>query len=242
MNLKTIIAAIAALFKSKSLSWIVVAAFVLAIGGSIIDDVSQHGATAAALADVKKATDALKLRDAQFAAAQDAADAVIADRDKQIAAFLAVQANPQPSPAELAKDKVIADLKAQVAVAEVLNDCPKALAACKSEVSAWTEKFNLADAKHRQDIASLNNLWQGKYDGLSGKYGSLSAKTDAALARITADDIAMIDLKRDLRKARLAGTAKLTLAGAAVGYIIAGEKPIGALIGAGASLILGLIF
>lgn len=109
-------------------------------------------------------------QDAALAATQDRADAalitskdqVISAQTAEIASILA--AVPKPSPEEKAKDTYIADLEEQIAAFETIGDTANALASAKEEITAWAEKFNLAERRHQDSLSALNNAWQVKFD------------------------------------------------------------------------------
>ena len=88
--------------------------------------------------------------------------AIIATKDKRIAEILADAG--KPTPAEKEKDKTIAGLAAKVAALEAQGDLAGALSAAKDEIHAWSEKFSLAEERHKSDLFNLNAEWQGKFD------------------------------------------------------------------------------
>lgn len=92
----------------------------------------------------------------------DTAKQVIADQTKEIDRLLADAGKPRP--AELEKDKEIAALAASVAAYEAQGDLAGALAAAKKEISAWAEKFSLAEKRHQDSLSALNKAWQVKFD------------------------------------------------------------------------------
>jgi hypothetical protein len=89
-------------------------------------------------------------------------DKVIAAQGLEIAAILA--AAPKPSPEEKAKDTYIADLEEQIAAFESIGDTANALMSAKEEITAWAEKFNLAERRHLDSLIALNKAWRVKFD------------------------------------------------------------------------------
>jgi hypothetical protein len=103
--------------------------------------------------------DAQHKTDLQFVQDQKA---IIAEKDKRITAILAEAG--KPSQAERAKDAQISDLSARVASLESQGDLAGALSAAKDEIRVWSEKFTLAEQRHKSDLFNLNVEWQGKFD------------------------------------------------------------------------------
>lgn len=83
----------------------------------------------------------------------------LTDRIKEI-----VNTAGQPSPAEVDKDRKIAELSAQVHALEAQGDLAGALAGAKEQIVQLSEKFTLAEQRHSLNIADLNAAWQAKYD------------------------------------------------------------------------------
>ena len=105
------------------------------------------------------AADAQHKTDLQVVADQKT---IIATKDKRIAEILANAG--KPTPAEKEKDKTIAGLAAKVAEYEAQGNLRAALDASKAENVAWSEKFTLAEERHKADLFNLNTEWQGKFD------------------------------------------------------------------------------
>lgn len=70
----------------------------------------------------------------------------------------------QPSPAEVDKDQKIAELAAKVLALEAQGDLAGALAASKAECVQLSEKFTLAEQRHKLNIWELDQAWQAKYN------------------------------------------------------------------------------
>lgn len=125
----------------------------------------------------------------------------------------------QPTPAEKAKDQAIAVLSKRISELEAAGDCPGALLAAKDEIQAWSEKFNLADARHRESIAALNGLWTAKYDAqviISTRWEKLY--TDEYALRLRGEDVTRT-LRTELRKCRFVSTIKTGAVVAIAGYL-----------------------
>jgi len=86
----------------------------------------------------------------------------IAKKDAEISAIMTNAS--KPTPAEQAKDRTIAELQAKVERLEASGDLAGALATAKTEISAWAEKFSLAERRHQDSLSALNNAWQVKFD------------------------------------------------------------------------------
>jgi N-methylhydantoinase B/oxoprolinase/acetone carboxylase alpha subunit len=147
----------------KALPWIIAVALV--IGCLALLDRSCGGPDAAywiARADYDQAV-------ADMEDGLQQAFAIIAEKDKVIAAkgleIAAILANaPVPSPEEKAKDTYISDLEEQIAAFESIGDTANALMSAKEEITAWAEKFNLAERRHQDSLSALNNAWRVKFD------------------------------------------------------------------------------
>lgn len=151
--------------------------------------VAEHNAAIAA-ADLQHKADLVTI---------NAAKEVIGEQNEKIADLLAAAATP--SPAEAAKDREIAELSAKVKALEAQGDLAGALAAAKTEISAWAEKFNLADGKHQDSLTALNKAWQVKFDAQV----VISDAGWAAYDREHALLLGCEDLSADLQKQAPAG-------------------------------------
>ncbi len=87
---------------------------------------------------------------------------VIADKTKEIEKILAEAS--KPSAAEIAKDKIIAAQHKKLVDLEAQGDLVGALVAAKEEIRAWSEKFQLAEERHGEELFDLNEAWQAKFN------------------------------------------------------------------------------
>ncbi len=87
---------------------------------------------------------------------------VIEDKTKEIEKIKAEAL--KPSAGEIEKDKVIAAQNKKLAELEAQGDLAGALSAAKLEIQAWSEKFTLAEERHKSDLFNLDSAWQAKFD------------------------------------------------------------------------------
>jgi len=91
-----------------------------------------------------------------------AKDKIIKDKTKEIADLLANADKPTES--EKAKDKIIAEKEKEIISLKAKGDYKGALEKAEAEIKAWSEKFTLAEERHKNDLFNLNASWQIKFN------------------------------------------------------------------------------
>ena len=91
-----------------------------------------------------------------------AKDKIIKNKTGEIADLLANADKPTES--EKAKDKIIAEKEKEIARLKAKGDYKAALEQSQAENRAWSEKFTLAEERHKKDLFNLNASWQIKFD------------------------------------------------------------------------------
>jgi len=87
---------------------------------------------------------------------------IIRDKTKEIADLLANVG--KPTEAEKEKDVIIVAKEKEIARLKALGDYKAALEEAESEIGAWSEKFTLAEERHKKDLFDLNTKWAAKFD------------------------------------------------------------------------------
>jgi len=87
---------------------------------------------------------------------------IIKDKTKEIADLLASAG--KPTEAEKEKDAVIVAKEKEIARLKALGNYKAALEQSQAENKAWSEKFTLAEERHKKDLFDLNAKWVAKFD------------------------------------------------------------------------------
>ena len=87
---------------------------------------------------------------------------IIKDKTKEIADLLASAG--KPTEAEKEKDAVIVAKEKEIARLKALGDYKAALEQSQAENKAWSEKFTLAEERHKKDLFDLNAKGEAKFD------------------------------------------------------------------------------
>ena len=87
---------------------------------------------------------------------------IIRDKTKEIADLLANAG--KPTEAEKEKDVVIVAKEKEIARLKALGDYKAALEQSQAENKAWSEKFTLAEERHKKGLFDLNAKWTAKFD------------------------------------------------------------------------------
>jgi len=87
---------------------------------------------------------------------------IIKDKTKEIANLLASAG--KPTEAEKEKDAVIVAKEKEIARLKALGDYKAALEQSQAENKAWSEKFTLAEERHKKDLFDLNAKWAAKFN------------------------------------------------------------------------------
>jgi hypothetical protein len=127
----------------------------------------------------------------------------------------------QPSPAEVEKDKAIADLKKKVDALEAQGDLAGALDAAKAEIVQLSEKFTIAEQRHKLNIWELDQAWQAKYNaqvGISDAWKK-QYENEAALNAVSQKLIGTLESKvKVLKLKNNVKTLAIVAAGGYLGY------------------------
>ncbi len=145
------------------------------------------------------------------------ANEIVGQKDKEIAAILANA--DQPSPADVEKDKVIAALKKKNAELAAAGDYKTAYEGAQAEISAWSEKFTLAEERHKTELFDLNAAWTVKYEAQVVISESWKAKYESELHLRTLAEKGWKASERKLKWTRVMGNIKSGLIVGALGYI-----------------------
>ena len=188
----------------KALPWIIAGA--LALGLLALIDHSCGGPDAKYWVKRSVYDRDVKDRDVKLGAALVVVaeqNLVISAKTAEIATILANA--PKPTPSEKVKDAEIADLQAQLEAFKSWGDIAGALATAELEITAWAEKFTLAERRHQDSLSALNNAWQVKFNAqvVISQEGWAAYEREHAL-RLTCDSL-RLDLEKHARGGKFWG-------------------------------------
>jgi hypothetical protein len=125
----------------------------------------------------------------------------------------------QPTPEEIAKDKEIARLHKKLTEYETAGDLAGALTMAKDEIKQWSEKFSLAEDRHKSDLFNLNATWQKKFDNQVVISDAWKKQyEDEHKLRLMAEKMNGV-LEKQVGRIRFGSNLKTILIGATVAYV-----------------------
>jgi hypothetical protein len=125
----------------------------------------------------------------------------------------------QPTPKEIAKDKEITRLHKKLTEYEAAGDLAGALTMAKDEIKQLSEKFSLAEDRHKSDLFNLNAIWQKKFDNQVVISDAWKKQyEDEHTLRLMAEEMNGV-LEKQVGRIRLGSNLKTILIGAVVAYV-----------------------
>jgi hypothetical protein len=140
-------------------------------------------------------------------------DAIIEGQNKKIDALLANAG--KPTQAEKDKDKEIAKLKESWSSLSV-----EAQAKLHELDRAWSDKFTLAENRHKDDLFNLNHEWQVKFDAQVVICDSWKKQYNDSVAIGATKDALISKLNIKLKTTRILSKAETVALAVAGGYIV----------------------
>ncbi len=193
-----------------------VAAFLaIALGFAVCDGLRTKDKYSVVVGQLEEA---VKVKDGVIAEKDkviEQANGIIAVKSAMIADILA-QAN-KPTPAEVAKDKTIADLNATLANAK--TDAEK-VPILEGLVVQWQDKFTLSEQRRQDELTALNASWRGKYDAQVQISEAWKAKYEATARVLSLSENALKLSNRKLKRNQiLSNISKVAIVGLG-GYVL----------------------